>query len=141
VRFISFSGKSVWGRAGSAAFVYIITHTPRGVRALLFLSLPLILSSDAHLGPLRMSGAQIFSNAHDIALSGGMFYAADTVSRTARYPPSKLIAWISGRCTSTTSTTAIVRCLMVSFPSCQIRAIGSQAVEKSSPNSRGIFPT
>jgi hypothetical protein len=41
-----------------------------------------------------MSGAHSFSNAHDIAISGGTFYtlAADTVSVTVRYLPSKLMA-------------------------------------------------
>ena len=102
----------------------------------------LILNSYAHLRPLRMSGAQVFSNAHDIAVSGGTLYTADTVSGTVRYPPNKLIAWIPGRCTSTTSTTIIGRHLMGSFSLCpQIRAIDSQGERKSSPISRGIFPT
>ena len=57
-----------------------------GVRALPFLSLPLILPSYAHLRPPRMSGAHVFSNAHDIVVSGGTFYTADTVSGRARYP-------------------------------------------------------
>ena len=53
------------------------------------LSFPPILNSYAHLRPLRMSEAHFFSNAHDIAISGGTFYA---VSGTVRYPPSKLMA-------------------------------------------------
>ena len=39
-----------------------------------------------------MSGAHVFSNAHDIAISGGTFYTANTVSGTIWYPPSKLMA-------------------------------------------------
>ena len=39
-----------------------------------------------------MSGAQIFSNAHGTAVSGGTFYAANTVSGTVRYLLSRLIA-------------------------------------------------
>jgi len=41
-----------------------------------------------------MSGAHVFSNAHDFAVSGGTFYAANTVSGTARYLLSKLMAWM-----------------------------------------------
>ena len=48
--------------------------------------------SYAHLPPLRMTGAHVFSNAHDIAISGSTFYTADTVSGTVRYSPSKLMA-------------------------------------------------
>ena len=39
-----------------------------------------------------MSGAHVFSNARDNVVSGGAFYTADTVSGSARYPLSKLIA-------------------------------------------------
>ena len=95
--------------------------------------------SYAHLWPLRMSGAHIFSNAHETAVSSGVFYTADTVSGRAIYPPSKLIVLSSGRCTYTTSTIAIGH-VMGSFPSCRTPAIGSQGVQKSLPNSRGIFP-
>ena len=118
------------------------TCSPRGVsciRALPFLFL--ILNPYAYLQPLRMSGAHIFPNTHGTAVNGSTFYAADSVSGTDRYQPIKLIVWISGRCTSRTSTMAIGRRPMGSFPLCQIRAIGSQAAQKSSPNSRGIFPT
>ena len=52
----------------------------------------LILTSSAHLRPLRMTGAHLFSNAHDIAISGSTFYMANTVSGTVRHPPSKLMA-------------------------------------------------
>ena len=38
-----------------------------------------------------MSEAHVFSNAHDIAVSGGTFYTASTVSGTIRYTPSKLM--------------------------------------------------
>jgi len=41
-----------------------------------------------------MSGAHVFSNAHDIAVSGGTFYTANTVSGTVRYLLSKLMAWM-----------------------------------------------
>ena len=51
-----------------------------GLRAFLFLSL-LILNSYAYLRPLKMAGAHVFTNAHDIVISGGTFYTADTVSR------------------------------------------------------------
>ena len=37
-----------------------------------------ILTSSAHLQPLRMTGAHLFSNAHDIAISGSTFYMANT---------------------------------------------------------------
>ena len=101
-----------------------------------------ILISYVHLPPLRMSRAHIFSDARGTAVSGGTFHAAETVSGTVRYPlTSKLMARISGRSTSTTSTSAIGRCPMGSFPLCQIPAIGSQGVQKSSPNSKRIFPT
>ena len=50
----------------------------------------LILISYTDIQPLRMS-----TGAHDLVISsGGTFYASDTVSGTARYPPSKLIAWM-----------------------------------------------
>ena len=52
----------------------------------------LILNSYAHLRPLRMTEAHLFSNAHDIAISGSTFYTADTVSGTVRYSSSKLMA-------------------------------------------------
>ena len=86
-----------------------------------------------------MSGAHLFSNAHDIAVGGGTFYAVDTVSGTARYPSGKLIEWISGRCTSTTSTMTIGRRPMGSFPSCQTPAIGSQGAQTSSPKFKEHF--
>ena len=111
------------------------------LRALFFLP---ILISCVHLPPLRMSRAHIFSGARGTAVSGGTFHAADTVSRTVRDPltgTNELMARISGRSISTTSTTAIGRCPMGSFPLCQIPAIGSQGVQKSSPNSKRIFPT
>ena len=56
----------------------------------------------------------------------------------ARYLLSKLMAWISGRSTST-STMAIGRHLTGSFPLCQIWVIGSQGIQKLLPDSRGIF--
>ena len=104
----------------------------------------LILNSYTHLRPLRMmSGAHFFPNAHTTAVSSSTFYAyaADAVSGTVRYRHSKLIVWISGRCIFRTSTMAIGPRPMGSFPLCQIQAIGSQAAQKSLPNSRGIFPT
>ena len=52
----------------------------------------LILNRYTYLRPLRMSGAQVLSDAHDIAISGGRLYTANTVSGTFRYPPSKLMA-------------------------------------------------
>jgi flagellar biosynthesis GTPase FlhF len=39
-----------------------------------------------------MSGAHVFSNAHDITFRGSTIYAAETVSGTVRYLPSKLMA-------------------------------------------------
>ena len=51
------------------------------------------LSSCTHLRRFRMSRAHIFPNAHDTAVSGGTFYAADTVSGTVRYLLDKLMAW------------------------------------------------
>ena len=39
-----------------------------------------------------MTEAHLFSNAHDIAISGSTFYTADTVSGTVRYSFSKLMA-------------------------------------------------
>ena len=39
-----------------------------------------------------MRRVQVFSNAHDIAISGGVIYAADTVSGTVGYRPTKLMA-------------------------------------------------
>ena len=33
-----------------------------------------------------MTGAHVFSNAHDFAISGGTFYTADTVSGAVRSP-------------------------------------------------------
>ena len=38
------------------------------------------------------TGVHVFSNAHDIAISGGAFYTADTVSGTFRYSPVQLMA-------------------------------------------------
>jgi hypothetical protein len=57
-----------------------------GLRALPVLTFfpSLILNSYANLQPLRMSGAYVFSNTHDIAISGGTFYTADTVSSVRR---------------------------------------------------------
>ena len=52
----------------------------------------LILISYAHLRPLRMSGAHVFANAHDFAISGSTFYTANSVSETARYLLSLLMA-------------------------------------------------
>ena len=99
-----------------------------------------ILNSYAHLQSRRMGAGQVFSNAHDIAISGGTFYTADTVCGMAvRYRPSKLIVRISGRCTSTTSTIAIGRHPIGPFHSRQTPAIGSLGVQKSLPSSRGIF--
>ena len=76
-----------------------LTRLPRGMigasqglPSVPVLSLPLISLSYAHLRPFKMSGAHVFSNAHDIVVSGCTFYTADTVSGRARYPPSKLIA-------------------------------------------------
>jgi hypothetical protein len=97
------------------------------------------LNSYANLRPLRMSEAHVFQNARGTTVSGGTFYTANTVSGTVRYLLSKLMVWISGRSTSTTSTTAVGRSPMGSCPLCQIRAIGSQGVQKPSLNSRGIF--
>ena len=51
-----------------------------------FLSFP-------HLRPHTMSRTHIFSNAHGTAVSGGTFYAANTVSETVRYVLSRLMAW------------------------------------------------
>ena len=112
--------------------IHSVLLSPQGVSGLPFLSLPLIPPSYYHLQPLRMSRAHIFSDAHEIV--GGTFYTADTVSGRARYPLSKLITQISGRCTSTTSTITIRQHLMGSFPLCQTPAIGSQGIQKSLPN-------
>jgi hypothetical protein len=38
-----------------------------------------------------MSGAHSFSNARDLAISGGTFNTAGIVSGTVRYPPGKLM--------------------------------------------------
>ena len=97
----------------------------------------LILNSYTHLRPRRMSGGHVFANAHGTVVTGGTFYAADNVSGTVRYLLRKLMAWISGR---SSCTTAKGRRPMASFPLCQIQAIASQGVQKSSLNSRGIFP-
>ena len=121
-------------------------YTPRGgpgcpasERSSFFPSL--ILISYAHLLPLRMSRPRILSNARGTTVSGGTFYAADTVSGIVRYLLlSKLMARTSGSSTSATLTTTIGGRPMESFPLCQIRAFGSQGVQKSSLNSRGIFP-
>ena len=67
-----------------------LTFPVASERSPFFLSL--ILNSYTHLQPLRMSGAQIFSNARGIAVSGGTFYAADTVSGTVSYLLSRLMA-------------------------------------------------
>jgi hypothetical protein len=118
------------------------TRSPRGmIGGLLasehspFFPFP-ILNSYANLRPLRMSEVHVFQNAHGTTVSGGTFYTANTASGTVGYLLSKLMVWISGR---STSTTAVGRCPMGSFPLCQIRAIGSQAGQKPSPNSRDIF--
>ena len=103
----------------------------------------LILNSYTHLRPHRMSRGHVFANAHSTVVTGSTFYAADSVSGTVRRLLSKLTAWISDRSTSTTSTTStmpIGRRPMGLFPLCQIQAISSQGVQKSLPNSRGIFP-
>ena len=134
---------SLRSNSGTCLCLYKNRSTPRGmivgfpasVRRPHFFPF-LILNSYAHLRPLRMSGAHVFENARDIAFSGGTFYTANTVSGTATYLLSKLMVWISGR---STSTAAIGRCPMASLPLCQIRAIGSQDVQKPLPDSRGIF--
>ena len=54
-----------------------------GLRALPLLFL-LILNSYAYLRPPKMARAHVFTNAHDIAISGGTFYTADTVSATVK---------------------------------------------------------
>ena len=87
-----------WGRVGKArcqalrprTWVYNNTPVIGGLLASKHspFSPSLILNSYAHLRPLRMSGAQVFSNAHDIAVSGGTLCAADTVSETVRYLPN-----------------------------------------------------
>ena len=46
----------------------------------------------AHLRPLRVTEVHSFSNACDIAISGGAFYTADTVSEPVRYSAGKLMA-------------------------------------------------
>ena len=51
----------------------------------------LILVSYSHLRPPRMSGAHVFANAHDPAISSGTFYTANTVSGTVTYLLSKLM--------------------------------------------------
>ena len=38
------------------------------------------------------TGVHVFSNAHDVAISGGAFYTAGTVSGTVRYSAGKLMA-------------------------------------------------
>ena len=89
-----------------------------------------------HLRYQNMSRATFFSGAHHFVVNNSTFIEAKTVSGML----TKVIfcqaiqqCWICCRSTST----AIGR--WGSFPLCQTRALGSQGVQKSLPNSKDIF--
>ena len=110
--------------------------SPSGVWALPFF-LSLSHPKPLHRRYLNMSGANVLAGAHHFVANNSTFNSANTVSKmviVSMYQRTKLIVRISRRCTSTTSTTAIGRRSMGSFPSRQTQAIDSQGGPKSFPN-------
>ena len=93
-----------------------------------------------HLRSLNMSGANLLAGAHHFVASNNTFNEAKTVSGMYTQCVRQASCWYRIYCRSTSITIiALGRHPMGSFPLCQIRASGSQDVQKSLPNSRGIF--